>query len=274
MQVTVGIPTDEIIGPILRGHAVSKVRSDSINRKNGECQTFTTGKRGRQQLCVYDKTSELVPMSVSNPAKFQLMVDEHLGSDFTFDKALTRIEFRLWRDVLRLFGVNTVEDLRERETDIVHFLTTKWFRVLSVPKSIVKGHEHTTKVHAHWVRIQECFCKYFPGVGRPVQEVTLRRERSLTCDSSALLRQAEGCLKSAFALSSGVQSSIDNLFAMVFDWANSVKANLFSGVNSRATQLGIESGVSITERSMVERKRREVDSWIRSLQYKGGSCFG
>ena len=274
MQVTVCIPIEEVLAPILFGHAVSKVRNDNIHRRKGVCRTFTTGQRGRNQMCIYDKSLEMQTMSVSNPAKFQLMVDEHLGQDYTFDQPLTRVEFRLWRDVLRLMEINTVEDLRAMETDIVHFLTTKWFRVLSVPKSMVKGHEHTAKVHEHWVHVQECFRRFFPGLGRPVAEITLNRERPIICDASSLLKQAAGCLKTAFALESGVQSSIDSLFARVFEWAHGVKQNLFSGLNERALQLEIESGVSVLERSMSDRARREADNWYRRIQYERGRCFG
>lgn len=269
MQVTLSVSTEELLGLILSGYAVSKVRNDTVYRKSGVCRTFLIGERGRMQNCIYNKSSEMQVMAVSNPAKFQLMVDHHLGSDYTFDQLLTRVEFRLWRDVLRLFEINTVEDLRLAETDIVHFLTTKWLRVLSVPKADVKGHENRAQVHSLWERIQRAFLEYFPGVGRPVREITLSREKPVTCESLALQRQALGCLKTAMALSSGVQSSVDVLYAMACEWLDGVKYELFAGVNERVSKLRVETGVSIASFG-----REKVREWLSGLIYERGRCFG
>jgi hypothetical protein len=270
MQITVGISISDLMSPIFADQAVTKVRNDTFYRKGGICRTFLIGQRGRLQLCIYDKSLELRTMAVSNPAKFQLMVDQHLGEHYTFDQPLTRIEFRLWRDVLRLFEINTVEDLRESETNIVHFLTTKWFRILKDPK--IRGHENTAAIHPLWSHIQECFCLFFPGLGREIEEITLVRDKPVTCEPVALQKQALGCLKTAIALSSGIQTSMDTLYAIACEWLGGVKQELFAGVNERAHKLRVTDGISIT--SAIERKRQVVDTWISNLQKERRLCYG
>jgi hypothetical protein len=273
-QVTLEMECSDLLGLIYGGHAVSKVRNDVLYRNSGVSRTYACGQRGRQQLMIYFKTSELKKMAVSNPSKFQLVVEEQLGGSFDFNTSLTRVEFRLWRDVLRLYGVDTIADLRRMETDIVAYLTSKWFRVLSVPKSDVKGHEFEASVHPVWVRVQESFRRFFPGDGKPVEVITLRRDKPISCEPEALSKQAAGCLESMLALEYGDESSMETIYAALFDWIDNVKHSLFSGLTARAHKLGVETGVKVFRSSIQEKGRAVCESWIHKLKYERGRCFG
>ena len=274
LQVTMGFDPQALFSLICNGHAVSKVRNDVLYRKSGSCRTYLVGQRGRMQLCIYDKSAELKVMAVSNPAKFQLMVDEHLGNDYSFDDPLCRIEFRLWRDVLRLFEINTVEDLRKAETDLVSWLTTKWFRVLSVPKAQVKGRENRTSVASLWEAVHKAFVFWFPGDGRPVSDITLNREKRTVCEPEALLKQAGGCLKSALALQLGAECDSVSAFERLFFWVENVKQEVFEGLKERAHKLGVVTGIKVGCETMVSDAKRRADDWLRSLEYERRLCVG
>ena len=247
LQVTVGIDILELLEPIYSGCAISRSRDDVLYRNRGVERTYLIGHRGRLVLNIYDKTLEMRKMQVSNPAKFQLMVDEHFGGNFSFDNPLTRVEFRLWRDVLRLLEIHTVEDLRKLETDLVSWLTNTWFRILSVPKEQVKGHEKETAIDPHWQQVQAAFLRFFPGEGRAPVPIKFNREKPISCEATTLLKQAKGCLKTALALMFGVQTSVENIYETLFAWADGIKQELFEGTNERALKLQILTGLSIRD---------------------------
>ena len=233
LQITIGIDILELLDPIYSGCAVCRSRDDVLYRNNGEERTYLIGHRGRLVLNIYDKIREMRKMQISNPAKFQLMVDEHFGGNFSFDQSLTRIEFRLWRDVLRLLEIHTVEDLQKLETDLVSWLTNTWFRILSVPKAEVKGHEKETTINPHWAQIQAAFLRFFPGEGRAPVPIKFNRDKPISCEAESLLKQAKGCLKTALALMFGVQGTVESVYDQLFFWVDSQK-NFLNPVASTA----------------------------------------
>jgi hypothetical protein len=271
MQITVSMDIDELFIPIKSGHAVCRAHKDVFHRDFGRCETYTIGRRGRLQGCAYDKTSEMKVMAVSNPAKFQLMVDEHLGPEYSFETPLVRVEFRFWRDMLHLLEVNTVEDLRQAETDIAHWLTSNWFRILDVPKDTVEGRENRAEVAPIWCHIQALFLRFFPGVGKPVEKITLRRDKPVTCEPTALLKQAGGCLKTAMALMFGVDPFPESVSRMLTLLIDSMKDDVYKGMRERATKLQVVTGLSVERMSDC---RRDVREWLRELRVVGGRCYG
>jgi len=273
MQVTVGIDILSVLEPIYRGCAVSRSRDDVLYRNGGIERTYLIGKRGRLQLNIYDKSLEMRKMQVSNPAKFQLMVDEHFGGDFSFDSPLTRVEYRLWRDVLRLLEIDTVEDLRKAETDLVSWLTGTWFRILEVPKAQVKGHEKEARIDSHWRCIQEAFLQFFPGEGRAPVPIKFNRDKPISCEATSLLKQAKGCLKTALALMYGTQSNLESVYSALFAWADGIKVEVFQGLNERALKLGVLTGLQFGDGmcpDVRESVRRENDAWLARLRYENG----
>ena len=270
LQVTLGIDILELLEPIYLGCAVSRSRDDVLYRNRGVERTHVVGHRGRIQQVAYDKNLEMRKMQVSNPAKFQLMVDEHFDGNFSFDIPLTRIEYRLWRDVLRLLEINTIADLRTLETDLVAWLTNTWFRILSVPKDHVKGHEKETAIDPRWQQVQAAFLHFFPGEGRAPVPIKFNRDKPISCEATSLLKQAKGCLKTALALMFGVQTSVENIYETLFAWADSIKHELFEGTNERAFKLKVLTGLNIQDSLDPEtllHKKEEIEKWLEGLTH-------
>jgi hypothetical protein len=141
------------------------------------------------------------------------MIKFCVGQDF-FDscKELMRVEFSLCRDVLKDFGIHSVENLLECENSLVRYLCEKWFRVLSLPKDN-NGHTSHQVFADWWFIVRDEFLKWFPGVeGHGATELVRLSSRqidSLCCSPDHLDKQAIGCLATSFTMRFGVRASSD-----------------------------------------------------------------
>jgi hypothetical protein len=90
---------------------VSRARKDAIHRENGNVQTFTRG-RGDFVLRVYDKVAEIEQQS----EKFWFY--DLWGQT----RDVWRIEFQVRRARLHKAGIDTLDDLRSLQSDLLHEL--------------------------------------------------------------------------------------------------------------------------------------------------------
>lgn len=228
---------DEYALPIIR-HQVVK-RADKSRLETSDRNIFDTYTAGaRIQICIYDKRKEL--LDTRDEVKLNLLVNECLGGEFP--EQLTRIEFRLKRAALKYLGVNTMQDLLERENAIVDYLTFDWFRILEGEKQ--KGHEKKQAIHPLWKEVRELFMRYFPGVEgfrKPIERNNSRRE--LKCTGEALVKQAVGCLASAAAVVKGMFEDETSALSYIYDVVSGNVKKLFVRTAERAKELGIVRGV-------------------------------
>jgi hypothetical protein len=93
---------------------VSRLRKDAIYRQNGAVQTFTRG-RGDIVVRVYNKVAE---------------IEEQSQKFWFFDlwgcrEGVWRIEFQVRRPRLQLAGIQTIDDLRALQNDLLRELATQ-----------------------------------------------------------------------------------------------------------------------------------------------------
>lgn len=119
-----------------------------------------------------------------------------------------RIEFQVRRPALKQFGINSLDDLKEKQAGLWYYLTAKWFslRLLDNEKA-----ERRT-VHPFWRAVQECFKKN--GSDSDVKRVY----RSATNMAEAVspewhLSHIDGCL-SSFAAFLGITNRDEALRAL------------------------------------------------------------
>lgn len=115
---------------------VSRFRKDSIHRQNGIVQTFTLG-RGDFVLRVYDKVAEIQEQS----QKFWFY------DLWGCRNAVWRIEFQVRRARLQQAGIDTVEDLRLLQNDILRELAAN-HTTLRRPSG--DGNRARWPLHALW----------------------------------------------------------------------------------------------------------------------------
>jgi hypothetical protein len=255
LQVLVDEPINNFVLPILSGHSVSKARKDGIWRNCGNIETYTLGKAGRLQLCIYDKASEFLHCLKSDPVKFRLLAQYCFGESWFANRPpVTRIEFRLWRDLLREIGINTIQDLQHRENDLVKFLTKDWFRILSSPK--VRGHENTAAIHPVWEHVIQQFNYWFPGIRDNKDElpfenpITFNRDKFVSCDPELLVKQGLGCLTKAIALHRGGKQEYSEFHNYLLKFFGNKSGIMFSSVKDKAKRIEILKGVLLGDGSL------------------------
>jgi len=90
---------------------VSSFAKDNQHRKHGKVQTFRLGE-GNLVLRIYNKCDEITEKS-SKTWFYDL---------WGIDKEVWRIEWQTRKDWLRLVGIQTFEDLKERQGDLLRVL--------------------------------------------------------------------------------------------------------------------------------------------------------
>jgi hypothetical protein len=121
-------------------HFVTRTTKDSQHRENGRVQTFTFG-RDSIVLRVYDKVAEVEQQS--DKVWFFVLWGQ--------DRDVWRIEWQVRKDVLREFGITTVEDLRKCQGDLLRYLCEE-HTTLRVPD----GDQNRSRwpVHPLWRDLQ------------------------------------------------------------------------------------------------------------------------
>ncbi|MHB8092611.1 MAG: plasmid replication initiation factor [Syntrophales bacterium] len=112
-----------------------------------------------------------------------------------------RIEFQLRRPALKQFGINSLEDLKEKQAGVWRYLTSKWFS-LRLPDN-EKAERRT--IHPLWSAVQECF-KQNASAGR----ITRVYRQSRAASPEWHLSHIDGCL-SSLAAYKGITNRADAL---------------------------------------------------------------
>jgi hypothetical protein len=240
MQVSVECKTRDFIVPIRTGYAICKARKYNEHGTLGRSvDTFTIGSINRVQICIYDKQKEFFEHFDKDPVKTALLVRYCFGERCLNNGVLTRIEFRLGRDALRDLGIDTVQDLQDKEAGLADYLPSEWLRLLKEPK--VRGHENTAAVHPLWQEVQAAFKEWFPGTERNCR-VEWNRHRNVVCNAEMLEKQAAGCLAKAAAVRFGKQKdkgTAQNIFRMLLD---RYASPMFEKANDIANRLEVIKG--------------------------------
>lgn len=155
-------------------------------------------------------------------------------------RPITRVEFRLRRDALKVKGVNTMRDLQEIEPTLVEWLTTRWFRILKDKKR--RGRENRQEIAPLWREVQQRFREYFPGVDGVRREIIPLRKRPLACSAEQLLKQATGCVASALAILQGGTENEEQAGRAAAKLMESFRERIFERSNERAAELAVIGG--------------------------------
>lgn len=160
---------------------------------------FTIGKGSPLQARVYNKTLEI---PTSGKAWFK---EIWLANNWCEDKEVWRVEFQILRNILKEFGINTVEDLLKKESELWTYLTQQWLTIRQPSPDKV----YRWKVKGKWRVIQEA--------GGDYKTPPLVREKVLQGSIQSLLDQGAGILLSVAAI--GNHESLDDTLRVFKSWA-------------------------------------------------------
>lgn len=131
----------------LLSHKVTPNDKGNIYLDKDTLETFyLANKKSPIQLRIYNKGQEASKQG--GKKRWFLDLWQRESTDDVW-----RIEFQLRRPALKQFEVNSLDDLKQKQAGIWHYLTSKWFS-LRLPDN-EKAERKT--IHPFWCAVQECF---------------------------------------------------------------------------------------------------------------------
>ncbi len=239
LQVTLTVDPQILFAAIRNGQSVASARGRKWEEKGGRVETFAAG--SDTQICIYDKLQEL--WAKQDTAKTAAVL-----SMFTNDVSdLTRVEFRLRRKALKAVEIHTAQDLKEKEADLIDYLTGRWFRILDRRPS--KGNETRYKAHPLWKLVTYAFKTVFDeqnGLDDGDKKPLERRDPNIVrCEPEELENQLVGVLASWISKKFGYQKDIQKVWRHVMNLLELRLPQIFKKANYRARKAELEKGVFV-----------------------------
>jgi hypothetical protein len=181
----------------LLSHKVTRNDKGKLFLDKNELQTYyVADAKSPIQLRIYNKGIEV------KQGGTKLWFLELWRRESTED--VWRIEFQVRRPALKQFGINSLDDLKEKQAGLWGYLSSKWFS-LRLPDN-EKAERRT--IHPFWYAVQECFKNNDPDSG------VKRVYRSAGAVSPEWhLSHIDGCL-SSFAALLGITNRDDALYEL------------------------------------------------------------
>ncbi|MFC2012423.1 hypothetical protein ACFLVU_04770 [Chloroflexota bacterium] len=148
----------------------------------------------------YDKTLEILS------SKKDWFRDIWTANDWDGVTPVTRVEFQMRRNFLKLFQVNSYDDLEVAIASIWRYCTGDWLRVCAPSKGKKNNHQHLLPVQEWWAFVQQSKCLFGKDVG--LTRFQLKKPRY-----DALMAQGKGVLSSALALSASAVGISEALYS-------------------------------------------------------------
>jgi len=177
----------------------------------------------------YDKTLEIMS------SKKYWFRDIWTANGWEGVTPVTRVEFQMRRNFLKLFQVNGYDDLELAVGSMWRYCTGDWLRVCEPPKGKKNNHQHLLPAQEWWAFVQQSRCLFGEDVG--LTRFKLKKPRI-----DALMAQGKGVLSSALAL----RASAVGMPEAVFSFRKEIDAWLKNEL--RAEAVSKIAGVSSMEK--------------------------
>lgn len=207
----------------LLSHKVTRNDKGKLFLNKNELQTYyAADTKSPIQLRIYNKGLEVKQSGT------KLWFLDLWQRDTTDD--IWRMEFQLRRPALKQFGINSIDDLHEKQAGLWGYLTTKWFS-LRLPDNS-KAERRT--IHPFWGAVQNSFDN-----SAPVQR---NYGASGAASPEWHLSHIDGCL-SSFAALLGLSNRVDALRELETRLTRRNNAQEFeTACRKKAIQRGMDSG--------------------------------
>jgi hypothetical protein len=201
-----------------------------------ECRRDTGYRFGAGDLVcrIYDKTKEI---TVSQK---QWMKEVWLAETWDGITPVVRFEFQCRRKFLKEMGVNSFDDLIERQADIWRYCTYDWLRICDRGSST---NQSRWKSKDYWTLVQESFNLFGQAYG-------VLRLRSKQARYDPLMREIYGCSVTAAAVQIAGIGSASGMFKFKDDLKVMIESEDF--VKDVAKRLGSASNMEKPKTHLVD----------------------
>ncbi len=181
----------------LLSHKATRTEKTNLHMGKDDLETYYVGDvKSPVQLRIYDKGLEV------RKAGTKLWFLDLWKWESTED--IWRIEFQIRRPELKRFEINSLDDLKEKQTGFWQRLTSKWFS-LRLPDN--EKVERKT-IHPLWCAVQDCF-----NQDAPVNELQPVPKSVVEVSPEWHLSHIDGCL-SSFAARLGITNRDEALLEL------------------------------------------------------------
>ncbi|MBL9095257.1 MAG: hypothetical protein JNL96_28820 [Planctomycetaceae bacterium] len=171
---------------------------------------FTIGAGGASlSLNVYDKLHEVCKKQ--DEAKLQTLIETRWGG--ALPDCATRIEWRLRREKIAAFEVDTMADWFAKRVNVMLYLTTDWVRFTQGDVDRKNFHQTKAQVWDLWQRVVKSPVCFFGACALRASSLV----KKVCFDFKALGRQTLGTLSSAITYGKGVIKDKGEFLAEAFD---------------------------------------------------------
>lgn len=200
-----GVDVGEFTKALNKGCVITRARKRAIHF-NGDRPTGMTCGSGAVMMRAYDKALE-VKQKQDEAKRLHLEKNRWGGKP----KTATRVEFQLRREALKSLGIDTPEDWLNKRAAIVAYLCGEWCRIVMDVDKDNSNYDRAVLLD-EWEAVREAFAAW-AGRSEPAE-----RKKDPKPDARALVKQAAGCLTSAYAVSrEHIARNVDEFFADVVD---------------------------------------------------------
>ena len=198
LQLTVDLPFSVVARSYNENRFVSRVtkwavyqgkicRMDTDQEIQTPIQSIIGGSGKTIKVRLYDKIKECF----KSPENLEKLND--LYAVMGVREHFTRVEFELCREWLNEWGINTVDDFYANLPEILHYLTSSYFRVIENAKT---SHVEKQQTARWWDDVQKKFELVFNAT---YEGKALQRIESKVYTPDAYMKQALGCIKAAYS---------------------------------------------------------------------------
>jgi len=186
-----GVDVRDVVMPVMNGCAISRARHQDFYRHGLRWEGVKMG-RGDVVFRAYDKLRE-VTSAHPDAEKMRLLEERRWGG---LPECATRFEFQLRREALKQRGIDSVGDYMEKRGALAAYLCHQWLRLADSP--VDRGNKNQSKAAMSdlWRRVCAAF-ESWAGTAGSIQRVLRTVAKG---NVPALIRQACGCLMSAWAV--------------------------------------------------------------------------
>ncbi len=270
MQVLLDVEVQDFLDAMQGNRVVTQCRGKCeivTDCRTMKVQTITFRSKNCE-LCIYDKLAQLEAVDSVYFMTFQRWI---LGGEVP--EHLTRVEFRLRREMLKRYGVTTFQDLRESQQALPQVVGRDWFRILEREK--VRGSEKEIKFAPIWKRTLDEFQYYFGSTGKVRSANSLRGykvEKSVP-KVEKVLKQAVGCLSSVASLVMAKVDDASDVLEFICQKVADFGSVLYDKTIERKARYEVLRGFTVSEKPDLDCKRELELAFVNEHVREYLKCF-
>lgn len=193
----------EFVEAVIGGRCVRRARKAQYFEDRSRWTGVAVGMGGAISLRIYDKVAEC-----EGTEKWTYLLACRFEGEIP--DVVTRVEYQLRRRALKEFGIDTIEDWKQKRGEVLRYLIEDWFRI--VAEKVDRQNTERFRACALWRTVVAGFESWVGAAERAARRI------ALSCfDHRQVRRQAIGCVTSLAAYWGHSVNKIEDVIDVMWD---------------------------------------------------------